>query len=73
MLAQGAHPILAVKGAKVSDFNGRTLSTVGSSVVTVDPDAPEAGQLRHWHGPARRFAARAPPVSYRGVGRMRVC
>ncbi len=68
MLAQGAHPVLAVKGAKVSDFNGRTLSTVGSSVVTVDPDAPEAGQLRHWRAPARRRAAAAPPALCRGAG-----
>lgn len=44
----GKHPILAVKGARVGDFNGRTLSTVSSSNVAIDPDIPEAGTLRHW-------------------------
>lgn len=44
----GRHPILAVKGARVGDFNGKNLSTVNSSVVNVDPDIPEAGALRHW-------------------------
>ena len=48
LVGQQQHPLLAVKNAKVSDFGGRTLSTVSSSVVTVDPDTPEAGQLRHW-------------------------
>ena len=48
LVGQQQHPLLAVKNAKVSDFGGRTLSTVSSSVVTVDPDLPEAGQLRHW-------------------------
>lgn len=46
----GYHPILAVKGARVGDFNGKTLSTVASSHVAVDPvDIQEAGQLRSWY------------------------
>ena len=45
---EGQHPILAVKSARVGDFNGRTLSTVSSSNVAIDPDIPEAGTLRHW-------------------------
>lgn len=44
----GMHPVLALKNAKVGDFNGRTLSTVSSSILTLDPDIPEAGALRHW-------------------------
>ena len=46
--AAGMHPVLAVKNAKIGDFNGRTLSTVSSSILTLDPDIPEAGALRHW-------------------------
>ncbi|KAK2078687.1 hypothetical protein QBZ16_003527 [Prototheca wickerhamii] len=45
----GGHPVLAVKNARVGDFNGKTLSTVSSSTVLVDPaDVPEAARLRAW-------------------------
>lgn len=41
--------MLVVKGARVGDFNGKTLSTVGSSTVLIDPvDVPEAGTQRSW-------------------------
>lgn len=46
----GVHPIVAIKSARVGDFNGKTLSTVASSTVMVDPlDVPEAVQLRQWY------------------------
>ena len=41
-------PVVAVKGARVSDFGGRSLSTLMSSLLMVDPDIPEAHQLRGW-------------------------
>ena len=41
-------PVVAVKGARVSDFGGRSLSTLFSSLLMVDPDIPEAHQLRGW-------------------------
>ena len=41
-------PVIAVKGCKVSDFGGRSLSTQFTSLLTVDPDIPEAHQLRGW-------------------------
>lgn len=44
----GRHPIVAVKDCRVGDFNGKTLSTLNSSTVQVDPDIPAAGQLRAW-------------------------
>lgn len=45
----GHHPILAVRNARVGDFNGKTLSTVSSSQIMVDPsDLPEAAHLRRW-------------------------
>jgi replication factor A1 len=45
----GMRPVVAVKSARVGDFNGKTLSTVASSTVAVDPpDIPEAVQLRQW-------------------------
>lgn len=49
-MVQGGHkPVLVVKGARVGDFNGKTLSTVGSSTIMVDPhDVEQAGTLRNW-------------------------
>lgn len=44
----GQKPVLAVKSARVGDFNGKSLSTLGSSSVVVEPDRPEAGFLRTW-------------------------
>jgi replication factor A1 len=40
--------ILAVKGVKVSDFGGRSLSLLSSGSLTIDPDIDEAHKLRGW-------------------------
>jgi len=39
---------VALKGVKVGDFGGRTLSVGGASTVAIDPDIPEAHTLRGW-------------------------
>lgn len=37
------NPIVAVKGARISEFNGgKSLSVMNSSVFQIDPDIPEA-------------------------------
>lgn len=41
-------PVVAIKAAKVSDFGGRSLSTMMSSTLAVNPDIPEAHGLRGW-------------------------
>lgn len=41
-------PVVAIKGARLSDFGGRSLSTLFSSTVMVNPDIPEAIRLRAW-------------------------
>ncbi|CAM2104241.1 replication protein A 70 kDa DNA-binding subunit [Caretta caretta] len=41
-------PVVAIKGARVSDFGGRSLSVLASSTVVVNPDSPEAFKLRGW-------------------------
>ncbi|CAL8363127.1 unnamed protein product [Lota lota] len=41
-------PVLAIRGARLSDFGGRSLSTVFSSTLLVNPDIPEAIRLRAW-------------------------
>ncbi|XP_042298618.1 replication protein A 70 kDa DNA-binding subunit [Sceloporus undulatus] len=41
-------PVVAIKGARVSDFGGRSLSVITSSTVIINPDRPEAFKLRGW-------------------------
>ncbi|XP_011875175.1 PREDICTED: replication protein A 70 kDa DNA-binding subunit [Vollenhovia emeryi] len=42
--------ILAIKGARVGEFNGgKNLSLMNSSVLEKDPDLPEAHRLRGWY------------------------
>ncbi|KAG1705844.1 hypothetical protein DVH05_002409 [Phytophthora capsici] len=40
--------VLAIKGCRVSEYNGRSISTVSSSNFTVNPAIPEAGHLVTW-------------------------
>ncbi|MGH0170403.1 UNVERIFIED_CONTAM: hypothetical protein FKN15_058758 [Acipenser sinensis] len=41
-------PVLAIKGARLSDFGGRSLSVHFSSTLMMNPDIPEAFKLRGW-------------------------
>ncbi|XP_031735623.1 replication protein A 70 kDa DNA-binding subunit-like [Anarrhichthys ocellatus] len=43
------HPVVAIKGARLSDYGGRSLSASFSSTVLVNPDLPEAFSLRAWY------------------------
>ncbi|CAG7833681.1 unnamed protein product [Allacma fusca] len=43
-----SQPIIAVKAAKVSDFNGKSLSLLQSSALHINPDISEAHVLRGW-------------------------
>jgi replication factor A1 len=78
-VAGGRHPVLAAKGARVGDFNGKTLSAGGANSVFVDPvDPPEAGQLRAWYdggGAAAPTAALSAGRGGAGGGRAdrRIC
>ncbi|XP_066303050.1 replication protein A 70 kDa DNA-binding subunit-like isoform X1 [Branchiostoma lanceolatum] len=42
-------PVLAVKGARLSDFGGRSVGSTFSSTLMINPDIPEAYQLRGWY------------------------
>jgi len=48
MVRAGEHPVVACKGMRVGDFNGKNLGSLGSSTVLVAPDRPEAQALRRW-------------------------
>lgn len=41
--------VVAFKGVKVSDFNGRSLSLLSSGSMTIDPDIDEAHKLKGWY------------------------
>lgn len=41
-------PVMAIKGVKVNEYQGKTLSSLGSSQITFNPDMPEAHALRGW-------------------------
>ncbi|MEE6469179.1 hypothetical protein FKM82_008528 [Ascaphus truei] len=41
-------PVVAIKGARLSDFGGRSLSVLSASTVMLNPDIPEAFKLRGW-------------------------
>lgn len=53
-------PIVAIKGAKLSDFGGRSLSASFNSTLMVNPDIPEAYKLRGW------WVTPSYPLSYKG-------
>lgn len=44
----GEFPILVVKSARVNDFNGKSIGTIATSQLLVEPDFPEAFTLRGW-------------------------
>ncbi|KAG2229080.1 putative replication factor-A protein 1 [Thamnidium elegans] len=41
--------VVAFKGARVGDFNGRTLSLGASGSLKVNPDTPESQRLQKWY------------------------
>ncbi|KAF9615019.1 hypothetical protein IFM89_021590 [Coptis chinensis] len=48
MVDSGLSPVLAVKAGKVSDFSGKSVGTISSSQLFINPDFPEAYSLRDW-------------------------
>ncbi|WJX56186.1 hypothetical protein P8452_41866 [Trifolium repens] len=44
----GQFPILSVKSARVNDFNGKSVGTITTSQLIVEPDFPEAFTLKEW-------------------------
>ncbi|CAN6238190.1 unnamed protein product [Urochloa humidicola] len=45
----GLNPILALVGARISDFNGRSVNTTSSTQLKIDPDFPDAEKLKRWY------------------------
>eukprot|EP00216_Chloropicon_sp_CCMP2111_P004539 CAMPEP_0198245974 /NCGR_PEP_ID=MMETSP1446-20131203/43943_1 /TAXON_ID=1461542 ORGANISM="Unidentified sp, Strain CCMP2111" /NCGR_SAMPLE_ID=MMETSP1446 /ASSEMBLY_ACC=CAM_ASM_001112 /LENGTH=424 /DNA_ID=CAMNT_0043930229 /DNA_START=161 /DNA_END=1435 /DNA_ORIENTATION=- len=45
---QADHPVVAIHGVRVNDYNGVSLSTVSRSTLLVEPDLPEKDALKKW-------------------------
>lgn len=46
--------VIAFKGTKVSDFNGKSLSLLSSGTMSVNPDIPDSHRLKGWYDSAGR-------------------
>ncbi|KAH9606522.1 hypothetical protein KSS87_018912, partial [Heliosperma pusillum] len=44
----GNFPVLALKAVRVSEFNGKTVGSISSSQFFIEPDNPEAQELKIW-------------------------
>ncbi|PWA78619.1 Nucleic acid-binding, OB-fold [Artemisia annua] len=44
----GIFPILAIKSARVGEYNGKNLGTISTSKLFIDPDFPEARRIKVW-------------------------
>ncbi|RZC59909.1 hypothetical protein C5167_007208 [Papaver somniferum] len=57
-----SNPIVAIKCLKVGDFQGVSLSSLGKSTVVVNPDVPEAENLKSW------YASEGKSISMTSIG-----
>ncbi|KAK1549849.1 hypothetical protein Q3G72_008928 [Acer saccharum] len=48
MVDVGIFPVLAVKAGKVNDFSGKSIGTISSSQLFINPEFPEACDLQEW-------------------------
>ncbi|AEO62348.1 uncharacterized protein THITE_2106430 [Thermothielavioides terrestris NRRL 8126] len=60
--------IIALKGTRVSDFGGRSLSLLSSGTMAIDPDIPEAHKLKGWYDSTGRNNAFATHSNLASVG-----
>ncbi|MCI05404.1 replication protein A 70 kDa dna-binding subunit A-like, partial [Trifolium medium] len=48
MVDAGVFPILAVKAGKVNEFSGKSIGSISTTQLFINPDFPEAQSLRNW-------------------------
>eukprot|EP00249_Psilotum_nudum_P017754 c26474_g2_i1 orf=422-2932(+) len=44
----GHVPVLAVRAGRISDFSGKSVGTISTTQLSINPDLPEAHVLRQW-------------------------
>ncbi|KAI5070171.1 hypothetical protein GOP47_0014514 [Adiantum capillus-veneris] len=67
MCDSGLFPILAVKGGRISDFGGKSIGTVSSSQLLINPNLPQALQTKAWFEQGGKSSV-AQPISKEGGG-----
>eukprot|EP00057_Strongylocentrotus_purpuratus_P020704 XP_011675178.1 PREDICTED: replication protein A 70 kDa DNA-binding subunit [Strongylocentrotus purpuratus] len=58
------NPVIAVKGARLSGFGGRSLSVLQNSIFQVNPDIPKAHHLKGW---VESLTARVTPQDSQSI------
>ncbi|PKA59761.1 hypothetical protein AXF42_Ash011885 [Apostasia shenzhenica] len=53
-------PIVAIKALKVGDFQGLSLSSLAKSTIQINPDFPEAENLRSWYDSKGKDSSMSP-------------
>lgn len=48
MCDSGVFPVIAVKSGRVNEFNGKSITTLSTSQLFIEPDFPEAHKLKDW-------------------------
>ncbi|OAY64216.1 Replication protein A 70 kDa DNA-binding subunit A [Ananas comosus] len=56
-LDSGFFPVLAVKAGKVNDFSGKSVGTISSTQLFMNPNLPEADRLKVWFDGGGKNAA----------------
>ena len=65
-IAASRNPVVAIKGGRVGEFNGKNISTVSSSQVLLNPqEPPETAQIKHWYS-TQGASIPAQPLSVAG-------
>ncbi|XP_008784586.2 replication protein A 70 kDa DNA-binding subunit A-like [Phoenix dactylifera] len=49
MCDSGIYPVLAIKAGRVSDFSGKSVGTISTSQLFINPDFPEVHRLKEWY------------------------
>ncbi|KAI3812507.1 hypothetical protein L1987_17217 [Smallanthus sonchifolius] len=49
MCDSGTFPVMAMKSARVSEFNGKSVGTISTSQLFIEPDFTEARELKTWY------------------------
>ena len=48
LFSVGTKPILAIKGGRVAEFNGKTIGTMSKSIVLINPNIQQRHKLQMW-------------------------
>ncbi|KAI3831046.1 hypothetical protein MKW92_019847 [Papaver armeniacum] len=73
MREEGGFPVLAVKAGRVNEFNGRSVGTLSTSQLYIEPDVPETLMLKKWFdSEGRNMQAISISKESSGTGRLDV-